>query len=121
MRKILLPLAVASSLFVSGCDTIGLTPVSPAPLQQTTTDEKALIYAYESYDAILTLVDKAIDANIIVPGSPRALAIRNHLITVRNALAAASAARKAGSATDFQVAFAQATEAMRLAKLAIKG
>lgn len=121
MRKILLPFAAALALSVTGCQSIGLKdPSISAPLSQTTADEKALIYAYESFDAILTLVDRSVDAGLIVPGTPRAQAIRDHLVRVKAALNAASAARRAGSVDAFQDAFDEAAEAMRLAKLAIK-
>lgn len=123
MRKILLPLAAALALSTTSCamlDNMGLGQ-APAPLQQTVIDEKGLIYAWQSYDTLLTLVDKALDAKMLVPGSPRAMAIRAHLIRVNIALNAASAARRAGSTTQYEAAFTEATEAMRLAQLAIKG
>lgn len=122
MRKIFLPFAAAIALSVSGCATTELgVGASPAPLQQSVADEKALIYSYESYDALLTVVDKALDAGLIVPGTARALSIRNNLIRVKAALNAASAARRAGSVAEYDRAFTEAAEAMRLAKLAIKG
>lgn len=122
MRKLLLPLAAAMSLTLTGCSSMGTSTgsVITAPLNQTVMDEKALIYAWRSYDTVLTLVDKSMEAGIIVPGSPRALRIRTNLIRVRDALRAASAARRAGSVADFNLAFDEANSALLHAQAAIK-
>src|SRR5690349_6347596 len=113
MRKLLLaPLLAVALTATSACDTFQ-TGMSPAPLLGTTADEKALSYAWESYDFVLTSVDLARDAGKIVPGTAKAKTVQGFLITIRDALNAASAARKAGNVTSYQQAFDEAQVALK--------
>ncbi len=119
MRKILLPLA-SISLMLSGCAEFLASPTtSPAPFQQMVQDEKAVIYGFAAYDAMLTMVDGLQESGKLERNSPKAMEVRGYLVTIKNALNAANAAQKAGSATEYAEAFAQAAEATRLVKLAV--
>jgi hypothetical protein len=92
---------------------------SPAPLQRTIIDDKAIVFAYQSYDMVLDLTDIALDAKLITPGSPQALKLKSYLQQTRYWLNAASAAQKAGSVTSYNSAFANARNALAQARLAL--
>lgn len=119
MRRLsilLLPLP----LFLAGCETLGgLT--SPAPLQRVVIDDRAVRYSFLTLDTLASLADAAMDAKLVAPGTPRALAIADGLELTKKWLNAASAAQKAGSLTDYNEAFAQAAIAMEQVKKALGG
>lgn len=114
MRRLLLAPALAVGLILSGCAGLGgFNPgQSPAPLEQTVLDERALILALETFDTALDSVDILIEAGYIVPGSPRALEIAGHIDRAATALRAASAAQRAGSTTSYLEAIQQARAAI---------
>lgn len=129
MRKLLLSL-VASSLMLTGCTASSLAggvasaasavgAHSPAPLQKTIIDDHAVRYGFLTADTIATLVDSAVQAKLIIPGTPRALAIRKYLIQLKYWLNVASHAQKAGSLAEYNLAWSEAEKAMALAKEAI--
>ena len=117
MRALIL--AVGATLALSGCTTLPSALDSPAPLQQTVIDDRAVRYGFLSLDALATLADSALDAKLLVPGSAKALAIANALDKARHAMNAASAAQKAGSLASYNLAFDEATKAMAEVKLAL--
>lgn len=100
-------------------DATGATP--PAPGTATLIDDKALVVALQSADTIATSVDTLVAAKVIVPGTPRALAVRSGLQRLRSFLTAASAAQRAGSATSYQQALRDAAIAVRDIASAIRG
>jgi hypothetical protein len=93
-----------------------VTPESPAPLQKTVIDDRAVRYAFLTLDTLATLADQAIDAKLIVPGSPKAKEVARGLTLAKQWVNAASAAQKAGSVTSYNEAFQHATEAIALVK-----
>jgi hypothetical protein len=118
MRAFILIAAAALSFPLAACETMGTTQ-SPAPLQQTAIDDRGVRIAFLSLDAVATLVDQAIDAKLIVPGSPKALTIANALTRAKAAVNAASHAQKAGSVATYQQAMDEATAAIAQAKTAL--
>lgn len=113
-------LAAMLALSLIACETIPAGQ-PPAPLNQTVLDEKAIITALSAYDVVLTAVDALVAAKVLVPGSPKALQVRQALVTARDALKTASAAQRAGSATTYAEAIAQATVAFNGVKTLLKG
>jgi predicted small lipoprotein YifL len=137
MRVVLAALALLV-LPLAACDTVGpLTSPSgasaagaaidatgataPAPLNATTIDDKALIVALQSADTIATSIDALVAAKVIVPGTPRALAVQSALKRLKSFLQAASAAQRAGSATSYARALGSAATAAKDIQSAIRG
>jgi len=113
-------LFIGLSLVLAGCTTFN--PVTtPAPLASTAIDEKGLIIALQTFDTVLTAVDKLVAAKVIVPGSPRAVQIANAISTAKLAFQAASAAQKAGNSSNYIVAIGRAQTAVAQINLLIKG
>jgi hypothetical protein len=136
MRKLIMSAMLALAMPLASCAALNDAPASagaigtvidatgveaPAPLAETTIDEKAILVALESADTIATSVDVLIGLKVIVPGTPRALAIKSALIRMRSALTAASAARRAGNAKSYSDLLTNAAIAARDAAKAIKG
>lgn len=86
---------------------------APAPLAYTLIDEKAVLMTLDAADSLATTVDHLIQARVIVPGSPTALNIKGALVILRRVLPAASAAQRAGNATTYKAAMADAALAFR--------
>lgn len=113
-------LIAAASLSLAGCSTTGTTGMqSPAPFSHTAIDDHAIRYGFQALDVAATLADQALAAKIITPGSEKAKALANGLDTVRKWLNIASAAQRAGSLSDYNAAFAQATKAFELVNKAL--
>lgn len=118
MKKLLLCLSV---LALGACTpTLSDLATAPAPLERTSIDEQGLIVAVDTFETLLTVVDQLVAANIIVPGSPRALSLQGHLRTAQAGLNAAAAAQKAVSTTDYLTALAQVRAALVQARIALK-
>jgi hypothetical protein len=100
-------------------DSTGAKP--PAPGTATLLDDKALVVALQSADTIATSVDALVAARVIVPGTPRALAVQSALRRLRSFLTAASAAQRAGSASSYASALRDAATAARDVATAIRG
>ena len=115
MRKLI----IALSLGLAACSTNPLA--SPAPLASTTIDEKGLIIALQTFDTLLTAVDKLVAAGVITPGSPTAVKIADAINTAKIALQAASAAQQAGNASSYISAISEAQAAIANINLLIKG
>jgi hypothetical protein len=118
MKKILVALS-ALSLVACAPGTSILS--APAPLAQTAMDEKALIVALQTFDVVLTAVDRLVAAGVIKPGSPRAIQIADAIRTARLACQAAVAAHHAGNSTSYFTAISQAQTAIGQINLLIKG
>ena len=118
---------VATSLAISGCQLpqISLLPSQPpAPLAQTTIDDRALQAAWRTFDTALDAINLYMDAKPNVIGTPGATRLANAIDAVSHALTAAEKAASAGSATDYSTAIAEAKGAlteMRSAISALKG
>lgn len=120
--KILLTLFMA--LCLSGCAGLGALMTAtgsppPAPLAATVIDDQAVNFALESFDAALSLVDAAVAAGRIKPGSPQAKALAVKIRQVNHFLAVADAAQKAGQAATYADAFRQARTALSEFRAAI--
>jgi rare lipoprotein A (peptidoglycan hydrolase) len=119
----ILPLLLLS-LLLSGCAGLGALMTAsagppPAPLAATVIDDQAINFALESFDAALTMVDAAMDAGKIKPGTPQAKAIAAKIRQVQHFLAVADAAQKAGQAATYADAFRQARTALSEFRAAI--
>lgn len=101
--------------------SMGTPLASPAPLAQTTIDDTALSTAWKSFDVALDAINIAIDAHLIVVGSPKANAIADAIDKVTKFLTAAESAAAAGSATDYKVALANASAAITEMRSALRG
>lgn len=122
MKNILIVATAALSL--TACNLPAIPVTSPAPLAQTTIDDRALVTAWKAFDASLDAINLALDAKPSLIGTPGAVRLANAIDAATAALTAAESAAAAGSATDYAVALAKAKDAyaeMRLALLAMKG
>ena len=116
MRKLIL----AAALALSACTaTTGIQ--SPAPLAQTHVDEQTLTAAYASFDVLLTAVDQLRDLGILVPGSAKALKVKDLIEQAQDGLNTARAVRAGLSTKDPNVALASATDAFRQITALLKG
>lgn len=130
MKKIFL--ALCAPLALSACvvpNLGGLLGASPAPLNNTTIDDKALRTAWQTFDVALDGINLAIDACSTLnasycapfkPGSPQARKLADLIDATKIALNAAEHAAAAGSTKDYAVALAQADAALVDIKLLLK-
>lgn len=121
MKKLLTAIAVLS---LAACQLPAIPTQAPAPLAQTTIDDKALDVAWKSLDAALDGINLALDLKPALIGTPGAKRVANAIDAVTAALTAAEHAAAAGSTTDYVTALAQAKSAyaeLRLALQALKG
>jgi hypothetical protein len=119
MKKFLIAVTLAS-VSLSGCTTVG-TLAKPAPLAQTTVDEKTLVISLETFETVLTAVDRLVAAGVIKPGSPRALQLADAIQTGKKAYQAAAVAHRLGNASTYFTALLQAQSALAQINLLIKG
>lgn len=115
MKKIF----IALSITLAGCQTNPLA--APAPLAYTVIDEKSLVLALQTFDTVLTAVDRLVAAGVIVPGSPRAVKIADAIHSAKLAYQAASAAQRAGNTTSYFTAISSASSAVARINQLIKG
>lgn len=111
--------ATMAGVVGSVIDATGEAP--PAPLAQTLVDDKALVLALQSAETIATTVDALVAAKVLVPGTPRALAVQSALKRLRGFLTAASAAQRAGNATTYRAALTDAAVAVQDITKLIRG
>jgi hypothetical protein len=116
-----LAILIALSLTACGPEKGLNIAAAPAPLAATSIDEDVVSVGFEAFDMALYAVDALVAAGKIVKGSPRALDIKSKIAFGKNALNAARAAQKAGNTTSYSEALAEAGEALRLVKTALKG
>ena len=121
MRKLIF----AAMLCLSACSGIPVTMTeAPAPLAQTTVDDKALETAWKSFDAALDAVNLVLDIKPSLIGTPGARRLADAIDATSLALTSAESAAAAGSAKDYAIAIAQAKGSlseMRMAIQALKG
>jgi hypothetical protein len=122
MKKLLL--APALALCLSGCAGLGALMGAaagppPAPLAARVIDDQAVNFALESFDTALTLLDAAMDAGKIKPGSPQAKALAVKVRQIQHFLAVADAAQRAGQSATYAEAFRNARTALSEFKAAI--
>lgn len=118
MKKIMIALAALS---LTSCALVDKIVSSPAPLAQTAIDEKGLIIALQTFDTVLSAVDRLIAAGVIKPGTPRAIQIADAIQTAKRAYQAASAAQRVGNSAAYSTAIANASAAIGHINLLIKG
>lgn len=111
---------IALSIALAGCQTVP-SPLSPAPLATTAIDEKTLVLALQTFDTLLTAVDRLVAAGVIVPGSARATQIADAIHTAKTAYQVASEAQKVGNSSSYLAAMARATTAIATINNLIKG
>ena len=120
MRKMMI--AALAALSLSACaGTVPGINSAPAPLEQTTADEKALRLAAAAFEFALTATDQAVLLGKLKFGSPTALRAKALIGDVQTALNAAAKARKALSTTDYLAAIADGEKAMAELKTLLKG
>lgn len=121
MRALIL--IAAASLGLAGCNTPVPTeiPVGPAPLSRTTIDEQALIAADRGFDVALDAINLLIDAGVIKPGTPRAIAIARAVRTVDSSLALAARLADAGNAPGYLEALRHAMGGITELRSLLKG
>jgi hypothetical protein len=118
MRQLLLGLC----LCLAACTTpLSITPAAaPAPLAQTTVDDKALDEAWKAYEIAIDAVDLAITLKAIVPGSPKAAAIADANDKVLAAFQLAEHAAAGLSTTSYVQALAQLDAALADLKVVLR-
>ena len=117
-------LAALAALSLAACQLPAVSTQAPAPLAQTTIDDKALDVAWKSLDAALDGINLALDLKPSLIGTPAAKRVADGIDAVTAALTAAEHAAAAGSTTDYAKALAEAKSAyaeLRLALQALKG
>jgi hypothetical protein len=115
-------LFIALSIGLAGCTSgVPIFSTPPAPLAATSIDEKGLIVALQTFDTLLTSIDRLIAAKVIVPGSPRAIQIADAIRSAKLAYQAASAAQRVGSSGSYEAAIAQAQVAIARINVLVKG
>lgn len=130
MKKIILVPLLSFSVALSGCTALGAAGAlasaatavgaeSSAPLQRTVIDDKAIVFAFHSFEAFLSLIDAAQQAGWLKRNSPEALKVQFYVKQVRYWLPVASSAQKAGSVAQYDLAFEHASKAMEQAKNAL--
>lgn len=105
MKKILIAL---TALSLTSCAAVDKIVSAPAPCAASTVDEKTLVIGLQTFDTLLTAVDRLITAKVIVSGSPRALQIANGIGKAKAAFQAASAAQRVCNTTSYLTALSQA-------------
>lgn len=106
-----LPAAQQAVANVANVLASGVSALPPQPLAGTTLDDSAVRAGYQALDTAATIIDALVASKTIVPGSPRALAIRKALTDTRLALDAAAAAQRAGQAQSYRDLLVQAETA----------
>lgn len=120
MKKIILAVALlAAPVTLTGCASFLASPASVA--NQTKLDEQAAIGVNLAYKSFRLAVETAVEANIVVPGSPLALKIADLDNRAFSAVQAVDAAYKAGNSNDYATAVARAYVAIDAAVAALKG
>ena len=120
MRKLMLAAMLAMTVPLAACDP-SLGVKSPAPLAQTTVDEKSLMAALNAFDVLLTAIDGLRDAGDLVPGSPKALKVKALIEVAQDGLNTAKAVRDGLSTEDPALALDRATSAFRQITALLKG
>ena len=118
MKKLYLILACVS-LPLGGCETAAFL-AKPAPLSQTTIDEKGFLIALQTFDTVLTVIDKMVANNVIKPGTGNAADLAVEISRAKKAFLAANEARKVGNASSYAAALLQAQSAITQINLMLR-
>ena len=110
--------SAAATVAATVADSAGIA--KPTPCVSTTIDEKVLIISARAVDAAATASIKLVEAHVIEPGSPRAIALATALDKARDAVNIAAAARDACNATSYSAALANIQDAMNGVLSALK-
>lgn len=116
MKKIFIALLLATA----SCSPGGVLS-SPAPCSATVVDERTLVIALQSFDTMLTAVDRLVKAKVIVPGSPKAVQIADAIHAAKVGYQTASAAQRACNSSSYFTALTQASTAVARINSLIKG
>jgi hypothetical protein len=114
-------LVIALSIALAGCQPGVSVVTAPAPLAATTIDEKSLVVALQTFDTVLTAIDRLIAARVIVPGSPRAIQLANAVNKAKLGYQAASAAQRVGDSGSYLAGLAEAQVALSTIRQLVKG
>ncbi len=115
-------IVIALALGLSACNTTGaLVPSAPAPLAATSIDEKVLIVGLQTFDTLLSAVDKLVAVGVLKPGTARSVQVADAIKEAKIGFQAASAAQRAGNAGTYSLGLAQAQTAIARINLLIKG
>lgn len=116
MKKIFIALALATA----SCQTPQVLQ-APAPCAASSIDEKGYVIALQTFDTMLTAIDRLQLAGVIHGGSPQAIKIADAIHDAKLAFQAAGAAQKACNTTNYFTAIAQAHAAISKINVLIKG
>lgn len=113
--------AVALSMSACTGTLPDLSTAPPAPLEQTTIDEKALSTAWAGLGFVAEAVDQLTTLGVIQKGTARGNAVKAALLKAEAALDAATAAKDALSASSYAAAMADAKTAFDELTRLLKG
>lgn len=99
----------------------GSVTSAPAPLAQTVIDEQAVRLVWEGFNTALDAINVLRRAGVIQDGSPAARSLADGIDRTTLALTAASAAQRAGNATDYVTAMNEARDALLAMRDLLKG
>jgi hypothetical protein len=116
MKKIFIAILLATA----SCRPGGISS-TPAPCAASAVDEQGFVLALQTFDVLLTSVDRLQLAGVIVGGSPRAIQIADAIHSAKLAFQAASAAQKVCNSGDYFSALTQAHSAVAKLSSLIKG
>lgn len=121
MNKLLIAVAALSLTSCGVSQGLDNLVSSPAPCSVSVVDERALVLGLQTFDTVLTAVDKLITAKVIVPGSPRAVQIADVIRDAKLAFQSASAAQRACNTTSYLTALGQAQTAVARINTLVRG
>lgn len=120
-------LGLAGAFALAACATTGGTPppTTDAPPsyercdETATPDSRAICVAFRGFDLALTAIDGLRDAGVIVPGTPRALAVQKAIRETQAALNDASAIQRGVRSGDLASTLLRAAGALNRLRAAI--
>lgn len=126
MKRLILSLvlsccALTAPIMVSGCAGWQPGAAPSTVLNKTLTDEKALYVVLSAVKGANVLAEAAVDTNLLKAGSPNAIKVADLLLKATQARQVAEQAYKAGNATDFNSAIADALDLVAQIQAIIAG
>lgn len=115
------PIVAALALALAACTGAGGVTSAPAPLARTVTDEQGVRLVWEGFNTALDAINALRRAGVIQDGSPAARSLAAGIDRTTLALTAASAAQRAGNATDYVTAMNEARDALLAMRDLLKG
>ena len=122
MKRIALVIMAALSL--TGCAGLSALMMPPAPAsyaERTTLDESAALTAELAYKVAGSMVDLAVQAKIVKPGTPLAVKIADADDRAYMALQAVRSAYRTGNAGNYAIAATEARAAIEAMRAAVTG